>query len=89
MKKFEIGPEVTVLGMTIKREGRYELSKIVGQDNLSRHKSEMDFKRDSLGASNIAENTLDIEVMVDTKPVPELEGIELPKSSLMPFLSYF
>ena len=36
----------------IKREGRYELSKIVGQDNLSRHKSEMDFKRDSLGASN-------------------------------------
>ena len=36
----------------IKREGRYELSKIVGQDNLSRHKQEMGFKRDSLGASN-------------------------------------
>jgi len=36
----------------IKKEGRYELSKIIGQDNLSRHKSEMGFQRDSLGASN-------------------------------------
>lgn len=36
----------------IKREGTYELSKIIGQDNLSRHKQEMGFQRDSIGASN-------------------------------------
>ncbi len=36
----------------IESEGRYQLSKIIGQDNLSRHRNEMEAKRDSVSAAN-------------------------------------